>query len=128
MPAFPHRMKKQKTFPSPSCAILRAKHSNRKALHKIDHQKRSALRGMDLRGFWRGEMKTRAASAATPAKARGTQPIGVSIGSQSNPTDDMKTQPDQAWSDAADAMLTELRGRGLGNSEIAREMGRGRRR
>ena len=38
----------------------------------------------------------------------------------------MKTQPDQAWSDAADAMLTELRGRGLGNSEIAREMGRGK--
>ena len=37
----------------------------------------------------------------------------------------MKTQPDQAWNDAADAMLTELRGRGLGNSEIAREMGRG---
>lgn len=39
---------------------------------------------------------------------------------------DMKTQPDQAWNDAADAMLTDLRGRGLGNSEIARKMGRGK--
>lgn len=38
----------------------------------------------------------------------------------------MKTQPDQAWNDAADAMLTDLRGRGLGNSEIARKMGRGK--
>ena len=38
----------------------------------------------------------------------------------------MKTRPDQRWTEQADATLIDLRSRGMGNTEIAREMGRGK--